>query len=622
MTCTVPLTWQPARLAAPVLSALLALLPAAAAAAAAQTAAATTFTLDLLSPKDQPTTTRDFVNVLGRTLPGAGVRVAGEPVPVYATGVFARDRIPLVQGLNRIVVEATSASGHTLTQQLDIERIMPPAPVVWPVDRLALDGASLRPAEAVTVAPGEAIEVAVRATPGQHVEARLPGQRWQPVPEQGAASGSSGRYRALLHFEGTDDVEPAPVQLRLVAQALPRGAGPRQILTQTPGAAGQWRRNPERLYVAGPDGAALLHGLHEVRLGGPFLAELPPGTLLHATGRRGGHLRVQLSPDTSAWVAEASLLAAAPDTRPPHAAFTTVSAIGNAEGDVVSMPLAARVPYAVNALTTPEGRQYLEVDLYGAHHAATWVSQRAGAKLVRELHVEQAGPGRVRVRITPLAPRLWGWRVERTAGVLRVLLRPAPLLDPTAPSPLDGLRVALEAGHGGLDNLGAVGATGVPEKDINRWTADALKAELEAAGAQVVMVREGDDNPDLRERARRVDTSGAELFVSIHANASDTTGGFLRVAGASTFYKHAPHRELAAAVQRRVLEQTGLDDFGVVGNFNYTPLRLTTWMPAVLVEQAFVSHPADEARLLDPQFRARLARAVRMGLEDHLRSSR
>lgn len=606
------------------LGALLSLLPALAAAqtapqSAPPSAAPAAFTLELLSPRDLPTTTREFVNVLGRTLPGTGVRVGGEPVAVYGTGVFARDRIPLTPGPNRIVVEATAADGRILTRQLDIERLAPPVPVSWPANRLALDGASLRPAEAHTGAPGEPVEVAVRATPGQRVEARLPGQRWQPLPEQGAAS---GRYRALLRFEGTDDVEPAPVQVRLVARALPRSAGPRQITTQTPGAAGQWRRDPERLVAAGADGAALLHGLHEVRLGGPYLAELPSGTLLHVTGRRGAHLRVQLAPDTTAWVAATALLPATPGTRPPHAAFTSVLATGNAEGDVVSIPLAARVPYAVNAHTTPEGRQFLELELYGAHHATTWVSQRAGAKLVRDVHVGQAGPGRVRVRITPVAPRLWGWRVERTAGALRVLLRPAPLLDPNAASPLDGLRVALEAGHGSPDNLGAVGATGVPEKDINRWTTEALKAELEAAGAQVVLVREGDDNPDLRERARRVDASGAELFVSIHANASDTSGGFLRVAGASTFYKHAPHRELAAAVQRRVLELTGLDDFGVVGNFNYTPLRLTTWMPAVLVEQAFVTHPADEAQLLDPQFRARLARAVRLGLEDHLRSGR
>jgi hypothetical protein len=42
--------------------------------------------------------------------------------------------------------------------------------------------------------------------------------------------------------------------------------------------------------------APLLHGLPDVRVGGPFLAKLPAGTLLQASGRRGEHLRVQLAP--------------------------------------------------------------------------------------------------------------------------------------------------------------------------------------------------------------------------------------------------------------------------------------------------------------------------------------
>jgi N-acetylmuramoyl-L-alanine amidase len=209
--------------------------------------------------------------------------------------------------------------------------------------------------------------------------------------------------------------------------------------------------------------------------------------------------------------------------------------------------------------------------------------------------------------------------MERTAQALRIVVRAAPLLAAQG-SPLAGLRVALEPGHGGATNLGAVGATAVPEKDVNRWAVAALKAELETAGAQVTVVREADDNPTLRERARQVVESQAQLFVSVHANASDTSSGFLRSAGSSTYYKHASSRDLAAAVQRRLLEQTGLDDFGLVGNFNYAPIRLVTWAPAILVEQAFMSHPGDEAKLLDPAFRAQLARAVRMGLEDFLRS--
>ena len=85
------------------------------------------------------------------------------------------------------------------------------------------------------------------------------------------------------------------------------------------------------------------------------------------------------------------------------------------------------------------------------------------------------------------------------------------------------------------------------------------------------------------------------------------------------FYKHAHSRPLAAAIQRRLLE-TGLPDLGLVSNFNYLPTRLVSQMPAVLVEQAFVSNPEEEAKLLDPAFRARIVRAIRLGLEDFLRS--
>ena len=72
-------------------------------------------------------------------------------------------------------------------------------------------------------------------------------------------------------------------------------------------------------------------------------------------------------------------------------------------------------------------------------------------------------------------------------------------------------------------------------------------------------------------------------------------------------------------MQRRLLKQTGLHDFGLVGNFNCAPTRRLTWMPPVRVERAFLSHPGAEARLLEPAFRALIAKAVRLGLEDFLR---
>ena len=605
-----PFSWRALRRACAIL--LLAFTAAAAAWAQA-------FTLDLLAPADpRAGITRDSVNVLGRTAPGSTVRVGGVAVTVYATGVFVRDRVPLALGPNSIRIDATSATGQTLERLLEIERTPPPPGAVWPDDRLWLDGSSLRPAETLRVAPGEPVEVAVRATPGQQVQARLPGQEaWQSLLEH-----TPGSYRALLRFDGTADVEPAPVELRLDGAALPRSARPREVLAMSFGSVGAWRADPQRLVVAGPDGADLLHGLHEVRLGGPNLAELPAGTVLQLSGQRGDRLRVQLSPDTTAWVAERSVQPAPAGSLRPHAVFTSVSAAGGAsaaDGDTIALALPVGQPYSVRAVAVPGGGQMLQVDIWGAHDAATWISHRATTRLVREVRVEQTGPERVRVHIELRTGRLWGWRSERVGGSLRITVRPPPVLA-AAGSPLAGMRVALEAGHGSADNLGAVGATGVPEKDINRWAAGALQTELEAAGATVVQVREGDDNPPQRERARRVTASDAQLFISVHANSADTAQGYLRAAGTSTYYKHPTGRDLATAVQARLLEMTGLPDFGVVGAFNYAPTRLVTWMPAILVEQAFLSHPGEEAQLLDPDFRALMARAVRLGLEDYLRA--
>ncbi len=595
------------RLLSPLLAALLLVL-------VASTPAQTASELELLAPRaDSPGTPRDFVNVLGRTLPGAQVRVAGETVTVHGTGIFVRDRLPLALGPNPIQVDVSLPDGRRLSQTLTVMRV-PPAPVpLWPADRLWLDGSSLQPAQDLQVAPGEAVEVSLRATPGQRVQARLPGQAWQVLAEP-----SPGRYRAMLSFDGPGDVSAGAVQLQVGASRSSGPRGQRAIRAQSAAVVGQWRHDPARLAVAGPDGAVLLHGLHTVRLGGPHLADVNTGTLLAVTGRQGDHLRVQLAPDTVAWVASPSVAIATAGTAAPAAAFTHLSVSGSAEGDVVQVPLPEHVPVAPRVVTDAAGRQSLEVDIFNTHHATTWISHRASARLVREVTAQQAGPGRVRLQISLHAPRLWGWRLERTATALQIVLRAAPALQPTG-SPLAGLRVALEAGHGSANNLGAVGATGIPEKDINRWTTEALKAELEAAGADVVMVREADENPSLRERANRVTASGAHLFVSVHGNAADTGNGYLRVSGTSTYYKHATGRDLAAAVQQRLLADTGLADFGLVGNFNYAPIRLVTWMPAVLVEQAFLSHPGDEARLLDPAFRATMARAVRLGLEDFLR---
>ncbi len=586
--------------------------------------------LVILAPTELRTE-RDVVHVLARTEPGVTARVQGVDAAVYATGVFVRDRVPLIVGRNVLRVEVIARDGDATLREIEVERVLPVPAQPLPTDRLFIDAAGSQPKGLWRLAEGEAVEVAFSGTPGLVAEARLHERApWQRLDESAAAP---GRYGARLVLRGEADSAPALVQLRLSLPAdvkrwpgrrLARKPSERSISAASSGQVGLWHSQRQRLFVVSAESAEATWGVHEVRLGGPNLAELPRGTLLVVTGQQDDRYRIALAPDVIVWVPVAALEPAAAGTRLPRPVFTSLSVAGSADsaGDVVALPWPATLPATVSSTLAGDGRPAIDIELFGTHHASTWITHRAGRTLVREVSAESAGRERVRVRVLLERAPLWGWRVERDAGVMRLIVLPPPRVQSAGASPLAGLTIAIEAGHGGPTNLGAVGATGVPEKDINRWTGEALKSELEAAGARVVMVREGDDNPGLRERAQRVLAGGAQLFVSVHANSTDPRGGYLRVGGASTYYKHPQGRDLAAAIQRRLLDDTGLADFGLVGNFNYAPIRLVTAMPAVLVEQAFVSNPEDEAKLLDPAFRARLARAVRAGIEDHLRTSR
>ncbi len=563
------------------------------------------------------TTTREFVNVLGRVPKNAKVTVGGKPASVFSSGVFLLDRVPLTPGPNRIEVVAESPGGARESATIAVERVAP-ADTVAPVRRdLFIESKTIEPDQNLVVAPAEPVEVAFRGTPGMIAEAKLPGEPWRRLDEAADTDTTqpSGQYRGILVFAANDEVASQPLRVRLRAQG--RVAGRRILEVRADARIGQWDAKRVRLVRVGNDGADVAFGLHEVRLGGPFLAELTSGTVLRVTGQRGRNLRVQLTPALTGWVSAGDVAPAPPATPIPHLYFTSLSVGGGGDGDVVSIPYAAPVPFAVRAGTGLDGRPVLDVDFYGAHNAATWISHSAKAEVVREATVEQVATDHLRVRVALAGDRLWGYKAEVTTTSLRLTVRKPPQIAKDG-SPLKGLTVALEPGHGG-SNTGATGVTRVPEKNINRWTVEALKAELEKAGAKVVVVRPGDENLSLGERARRATASNADVFISVHANSAGTANGYLRVSGTSTYYKHSFGRDLAAAIHRRLLEITGLPDFGNVGAFNYTPIRIVTWMPSMLVEQAFMSNPSDEAKMLDPAFRAKTAEAVRKGIEDYLR---
>ncbi|MCB5224540.1 MAG: N-acetylmuramoyl-L-alanine amidase [Candidatus Cloacimonadaceae bacterium] len=225
------------------------------------------------------------------------------------------------------------------------------------------------------------------------------------------------------------------------------------------------------------------------------------------------------------------------------------------------------------------------------------------------------------------------------------------------PTPQDRgvLRVVLDPGHGGKDP-GAVGKNKVREKDLNLSVALFLRTMLQQElGVEVLMTRSEDVYMSLSSRTKFATDRKADIFVSIHTNAStnrsakgietyylstrSTTDSRAVEAlenGVVELYEGAEAQKkydaldfilsdmsqteylessntLASLVQRNMVSGSQGKDRGVK-QANFYVLR-GAFMPAILVEMGFISNPEEEALLANPEYQERMARTIFEGIK-------
>ena len=218
-------------------------------------------------------------------------------------------------------------------------------------------------------------------------------------------------------------------------------------------------------------------------------------------------------------------------------------------------------------------------------------------------------------------------------------------------------RIVVDPGHGGHDP-GAMSPTGTREKDIVLQIGLKLSHKIrEELGIDVVMTRSTDVFIELQERTAIANKVGADLFVSIHANASlnraangietyylnlaktekaaqlaakenGTTLEKVSVLQAVLFdlmanYKLNDSAHLADEVQKSLYKkaQTGypmVKNLGVKQGPFYVLVGAT--MPSILVETAFVSNERDEVKLKDPQYQDLTAEGILSGIKGYIAS--
>lgn len=238
--------------------------------------------------------------------------------------------------------------------------------------------------------------------------------------------------------------------------------------------------------------------------------------------------------------------------------------------------------------------------------------------LVSSVSVKKEGSRAVYTYNLTDGDKLCGFDVRTENGVMTLSLKYAPVLKKEGS--LEGAVILLDAGHGGSDNgtVGAMGGAGPTEKMINLDITMRVKKQLEAMGATVVLSRDKDTYVSLNGRVEQIRNLAPDLSVSIHGNAMGITSDFSKSAGFLTYYSYNNLQDAAGIINSSVNRTMGYTS-RAPRQANLSLTRLTA-CPAVLLETAFLTHPADYEYLLSATNRELLATAIAKGAKEYIES--
>ncbi len=585
--------------------------------------------LNVVYPPNGHETTAAQIFLIGTATPGGNVTVNGQSLERSPAGHFAPS-FPLQLGENVFTLRHGS---ETLT--LNVTRLAETPSVPLGV---AFVADSLVPAVNIARLPNQPICLGAIAPPNATVSVTLAGQtiplapqpnqalvppnsavltdRNQPIlgstaqSYQGcttfdpglsrsnpANSGSAnlGVIRSVALPQGTNLGQPT-YQLRLNGQTLQQQAlgtvellsvdAPRVVaVTADPGTA---RTGPSTDYSR--------------------LTPLPQGTQASVVGIEGDWLQL----DYGGWIRTRETAAIA-STVPPR---TLIRGIRSRQVDgwtEVVFPLQVPVPISLQ-----QGDRHFTLTLYNTTAQTDTIFVPADT-VIQRLDWQQLTPGQVEYRFNLKSAQQWGYKLRYEGTSLVLSLRHPPLLVRTRDQTLAGVRVLIDPGHGGADDLGARGPTGYPEKDAVLVVGNRLRDRLTALGATVIMTREQDIDLDPNARAALVTQQEPDLALSLHFNALPDDGDAINTSGIGTFWYQSQSYGLAQFLHDYLVENLDRPSYGVF--WNNLALTRPTVTPAVLIELGFMINPTEFEWITDVAAQEKLADTLATGIEAWLQTT-
>ncbi|MCU0547938.1 MAG: N-acetylmuramoyl-L-alanine amidase [Leptolyngbya sp. Prado105] len=524
------------------------------------------------------------------------VLINGKRIDRSPQGHFAPS-FPLQMGENQFSIRYAGEELNIKVNRISNE---PPAPVGQSFDK-----DSLTPEVDIARLPGEPLCFSAIAPPNSIVNVKLANQML-PLTAQSAIAtlpSNSGvltgltqptetrstQYAGCITSQTSGELGKATYLLGSVSQEAP---GKISVL------------DPARLEVAEVTSE---QGTARTGASTAFsrLTPLPKGTRATITAREGDWVRL----DYGGWI-RSSDVKIAPGSAPVRSLIRGITSKIAKDWTEIRFPLQTPVP-----ITVDQNQNQFTLTLYNTT-AQTDTIRLSNDPTIARLDWQQVEPGKIVYRFNLKSNQPWGYKLRYEGTTLVLSLKHPPRLQRNS---LSGIKILIDPGHGGNEDLGARGGTGYPEKEVALITSKLLREELVKRGATVVMTREADIDLDLAPRVRKINETEPTIALSVHYNALPDDGDAINTKGVATFWYQPQAHDLAVFMHDYLVKKLDRPSYGVY--WNNLALTRPTAAPTVLLELGFMINPDEFEWITNPIEQKKLAATLADGVVEWLTRS-
>lgn len=530
--------------------------------------------------------------IIGTTCKQCSITINNKDVKVYSTGTFALEA-NLKPGDSTFEIKAT-INGTSTVKKINYTYTLPkPAE---PVKTLDIESVQVYPEGNLLLQPGDKIRFKVKALPNCTVKT-INDTRLNEMPLS-LTKGMGGIYQGEYTIKTTDTFFLINIPFTVT------NTNGESVTKETKSLYSVISVYTQDVAITKGRLAHLEYGLGDDRLGGAKIGYLDSNVLLKVIGKVGGDYKIRLAKNRIAYIPDEHVELMPKGTFSPESLTDKITVSGDSVYDYIKVGLFARLPYQSFQLVNPSK---IVVDIFGATGNTNWITQYQSAKEIKTIDYEQVADDIFRINIQLNHQQHWGHQLYYSGNSLIIKIKRQP-----ENLSLSNLKIAIDAGHGGK-NEGALGATGVWEKEVTLDLSLKLEKALKKEGAKVIMTRNRETFVDNKERILFYRDSLPDLLLSIHLNSSEDP---IRTGGTSTYYRYIGFKNLSLDIYKRLLE-LGLKEYGNTGSFNFM-LNSPIEYPNALIETLFISNLEEEAKILDEEFQQQMVDKIVLGVKDFL----